>query len=61
MHFVTKEQIDHLSGVKKKEMTRALFMNPKVIDDLREAAEDNELLYDEEEIMHLVHKAQNDR
>lgn len=36
-------------------------MNPKVINDLREAADDTELIYDEKEIMRIVHEVQNDR
>jgi len=50
-----------LSETNKKKITQALFMNPNVINDLKEAADDTELIYDEEEIMRIVHEARNDR
>lgn len=61
-----EEVFDHpapimLSDAKKKQITQSLFLNPNVINDLREAADDTELIYDEEEIMRIVHEVQNDR
>ena len=49
------------SNEEKKKMTHSLFMNSSVMNDLREAAEDNELIYNEEEIMRIVHEVQNGR
>ncbi len=50
-----------LSEVRKKKITQALFTNPEVIKDLREAAEDTELIFNEDEIMQMVRVVQNDR
>lgn len=59
---VFEEIFDHpapvntLSRARKKKITHALFTNPEVIKDLREAAEDTELIFKEEEIMQMVHE-----
>lgn len=50
-----------LSEDKKKKMTHSLFTNPVVMNDLREAAEDNELIYKEEDIMRIVHEVRDGR
>lgn len=42
----------------KKKITHFLFMNPTVINDLKDAAEDVELLYNEKDIMQIVHEVQ---
>lgn len=53
--------VSMLSEEKKKKITKSLFMNPEVIKDLRESANDTELIDDEEEIMRIVHEVGNDR
>lgn len=64
---VFEEIFDHpapvkmLSEDKKKKITHSLFMNSKVMNDLRDAAEETELIYNEEEIMRVVHEVQNGR
>jgi hypothetical protein len=64
---VFEEIFDHpapsntLSEARKNKITHSLFTNPGVIKDLREAAEDTELIFNEEEIMQIVHEVQNDR
>jgi len=64
---VFQEIFDHPAPVKmmsednKKKITHSLFTNPTVMNDLKEAAEDNELIYNEEDIMRIVHVVQNGR
>lgn len=49
-----------LSEDKKKQITKSIFMNPGVIKDLKEAANDTELIDDEEMFMRVVHEVRND-
>lgn len=62
---VFEEIFDHPAPVKmlsedeKKKMTHALFTKPQVMDDLSKSATDNELIYNEEDIMRIVHEVQN--
>lgn len=35
--------------------------NPKVMNDLKDAAEETQLIYNEEDLMRIVHEVQNDR
>ncbi|MFD0959954.1 hypothetical protein [Paenibacillus chungangensis] len=64
---VFREVFDHpapvkmMSEDKKRRMTHSLFTNPLVMNDLREAAEDNKLIYNEEDIMRIVHEVQDGR
>lgn len=49
-----------LSEDNKSKMTKSIFMNPEILKSLREAAEDTELIDNEEEIMRIVREVQND-
>ena len=65
MISVIQEMFDCSVTVKKplkdrnKEITKALFSHPKVIQDLREAAMDTELIETEEEFMRIGNEVRN--
>jgi hypothetical protein len=64
---IFEEVFDHpaparmMSERKNRKITRDLFANSEVVKDLKEAASDNKLIYDDEGIMRIVHEAHNDR
>lgn len=48
--------VSMISQEDKKKITKSIFMNPNVIQDLREAANETELIEDEDEFMRVIHE-----